>query len=111
MSKDVDNLITSQDLAERLGLFIYKYRKVVRRMYELIQYRCRECNKNFFLFESEVEHNERESRFITCPYHGRHSDIIVTGRYGSLKEIRECMENKDIYIRKNGRIVRKDTIH
>ena len=63
------------------------------------------------MFESEVEHNERESRFITCPYHGRHSDIIVTGRYGSLKDIRECMEEKDIFTRRNGRIVKKEIIH
>ena len=80
-------------------------------MYDVIQYKCKQCNRSFFLFENEVEHNERESRFITCPYFGKHRDIIVVSRFGSIKDIKECMRKKDIYARKNGRIVKIDNIH
>ena len=65
-----------------------------------IIYKCRTCNKGFILFTNEVEHTESESRFITCPHHGRHKDIIVVSSYES---IGECMEH-DSYKRVSGKI-------
>ena len=65
-----------------------------------IIYKCQTCSKGFILFTNQVEHSEKESTFITCPYHGRHKDIIVVGKYESIKE---CMDH-DSYKRVNGKI-------
>jgi DNA-directed RNA polymerase subunit RPC12/RpoP len=65
-----------------------------------IVYKCRSCGKHFVLFTNEVEHSEKESRYITCPYHGKHIDIIVCGRYDNLKE---CMDNH-VWVREGRRM-------
>lgn len=65
-----------------------------------IIYKCRVCNRGFILFSNDVRHTEEESKFITCPYHGKHKDIIVVGAY---EGIGECMDNHS-YKRVNGKI-------
>lgn len=65
-----------------------------------IVYKCRECNRGFVLFSNEVDHSEEESLFITCPYYGKHRDIIVINKFDSLKE---CMEHR-AYVKVRGRI-------
>ena len=65
-----------------------------------IVYRCRTCGKHFVLFSNEVKHSEEESTYLTCSYNGKHKDIIVCGRYESIKE---CMDH-DSYKRINGKI-------
>ncbi len=66
-----------------------------------IAYKCKTCRKSFILLEDEVRHSELESRYITCPYHAAHRDIIVTGKYDDLKE---CMEKHPIFKRVNGKM-------
>lgn len=51
-----------------------------------IVYKCKACRKHFILLVDEVRHNEEESKYITCPYFGRHKNIIVCGRFDDLKE-------------------------
>lgn len=68
-----------------------------------IIYKCLTCNKHFVLFSNEVKHTEEESRYITCPYYGKHKNIVVVGSYESIKE---CMEH-DSYKRVRGRIKQK----
>lgn len=65
-----------------------------------IVYRCRDCRKHFILLTDEVKYSEKESRYITCPYHGRHNQIEVCGRYDNLKE---CMDNH-VYVREGRRM-------
>ena len=65
-----------------------------------ITYKCRSCNKTFILLEEELKHDEEESRYITCPYHGKHKDIIVTGKYDDLNE---CMKDR-AYKRNSGKL-------
>ena len=65
-----------------------------------IIYKCKICNRGFILFTNEVKHSEEESSFITCPYHGKHKNIIVVGKYENIKE---CMDH-DSFMRKGGRI-------
>lgn len=75
-------------------------------MSEIIQYKCKECGKSFFLLEEELTYSEQEEKYITCPYYGKHKKIIVCGKYGSLKEIKETMESGNVFVRKNGRMIR-----
>ena len=63
-------------------------------MDDLIIYKCQICKKHFILLESEVEHSERESKFITCPYYGKHKDITVIGKIDRYGEIHKCMEQR-----------------
>lgn len=72
--------------------------KGVRVLY--IAYRCKICAKTFILLTSEVKHSEEESRYITCPYNGKHKNITVCSRYSDLKE---CM-NHAVYVREGGRM-------
>lgn len=72
-------------------------------MNELIQYKCKSCNKTFFLLDEEVTHSERESIYITCPFNGKHKNIKVTNKYGNIKEIKACMEDQDIFKKEKGR--------
>ncbi|MGJ0848335.1 hypothetical protein ACR77J_16715 [Tissierella praeacuta] len=69
---------------------------------EYIVYKCLNCNRSFILLASEVKYNENESKYITCPYHGKHRKIIVTGAYDSIKE---CMDSS-VYVR-DGRRMRQ----
>lgn len=69
-------------------------------MKEYIVYRCNTCNKHFILLRNEVNHSEAESRYITCPFHGRHKNISVCGAYD---DIEECMRH-DGYKRENRRV-------
>ncbi|MEY8415315.1 hypothetical protein AAK964_03370 [Tissierella praeacuta] len=69
---------------------------------EYIVYKCLNCNRSFILLASEVKYNENESKYITCPYHGKHRKIIVTGAYDSVKE---CMDSS-VYVR-DGRRMRQ----
>lgn len=41
--------------------------------------------------KKEIQHNEKEDRYITCPYFGRHRNIHVVNKYSNLKE---CMEKQ-----------------
>lgn len=68
---------------------------------ELVEYKCKICNKHFFLIDEEVEHSEQEDRYITCPFDGRHNKITVCGKYDSLKE---CMEKQEVFKRVKGRM-------
>jgi DNA-directed RNA polymerase subunit RPC12/RpoP len=69
-------------------------------MKEYIIYRCNVCGNYFILLRSQVKYSERESKYITCPYHGKHKDIRVCGTYDSIKE---CMMH-DSYRRERGRL-------
>ncbi len=68
-----------------------------------IIYRCKICNKHFILMANEVKHSEEESRYITCPYFGKHKDIRVIGIISRYGEINKCMEH-DNYKRVKGSI-------
>lgn len=63
-------------------------------------YRCVKCGRHFVLMTNEVKYSEEESTYITCPYHGSHKDIVVCGKYDSIKE---CMAH-DSYEKVKGRI-------
>lgn len=65
-----------------------------------IVYKCKTCGKHFILMTDEVKYSEEESKYITCPYHGKHKDIIVCGRHDDLKE---CMDNH-VYVREGRRM-------
>ncbi|WMM24065.1 hypothetical protein RBU61_14190 [Tissierella sp. MB52-C2] len=67
---------------------------------EYIAYKCLNCNRSFILLASEVKHDEKEGKYITCPRHGKHRKIIVTGAYDSLKE---CMGERS-YKRDKGKM-------
>ncbi|CAK7056186.1 hypothetical protein [Tissierella sp.] len=67
---------------------------------EYIIYKCLVCNRSFILLGEEVKHDENESKYITCPYHGKHRKIIVTGAHDSIKE---CMKERS-YKRDKGKI-------
>lgn len=71
-------------------------------MTEYIAYQCKTCKKHFILYTKEVEHSEEESKFLTCPYYGKHKDITVVNRYANIKEI---MESARVYKRIGGRMV------
>lgn len=71
-----------------------------------IIYRCKTCHKHFILMTNEVEHSEKESRYITCPYFGRHKDITVVGRIDRYGEIKKCMEERS-YKKVSGAIRQK----
>lgn len=65
-----------------------------------IAYKCKICGKSFILLTDEVKHSELESKYITCPFNGKHKNIIVCGRYEDLKE---CMDTR-VYKRDKGKI-------
>lgn len=65
-----------------------------------IIYMCKTCNKVFILLTNDVTYSEEEGRYITCHFHGSHRNIVVCGRYESIKE---CMEH-DSYKRGKGAI-------
>ncbi|MBU5311897.1 hypothetical protein KQI38_07630 [Tissierella carlieri] len=67
---------------------------------EYIVYKCLNCNKSFILLASEVKHDAEEDQYITCPYHGKHRKIVVTGAYDSIKE---CMQERS-YKRNKGKM-------
>lgn len=69
-------------------------------MKEYIVYKCRTCGNNFILLSNQVKYSEKESKYITCPFHGKHKDIIVVGAYDSIKEV---MDNH-VYVREGRRI-------
>lgn len=76
-------------------------------MKEYIVYQCRTCKKHFFLLAEEVEYSEKESDYITCPYHGKHKDIIVVGAYDDMQKMCREMNRKDTYKKKSGKVVQK----
>lgn len=67
---------------------------------DYIVYKCLNCNRSFILLASEVKHDENEDKYITCPFHGKHKKIIVTGAYDSIKE---CMAERS-YKRDKGKM-------
>lgn len=69
-------------------------------MKEYIVYRCKSCNKHFILHKIDVTYNEKENKYITCPFNGKHKSIVVTGAYDSLKD---AMSHSS-YRREKGRI-------
>ena len=68
-----------------------------------IIYRCKICGKVFLLLTNDVKHSERESKYLTCPYDGRHSKLSVVGRIDKYGEIKGCMDH-DSYKREGKRI-------
>ena len=58
-----------------------------------IIYRCNSCKKHFILMSNEVEHTLKESKYITCPYYGKHKDINVIGAIDRYGEINKCMDS------------------
>lgn len=58
-------------------------------MKQYIEYKCLDCNKSFILKKEDVTHSAREAKYITCPFYGRHKNIIVIGCYDNLKELME----------------------
>jgi len=67
-----------------------------------IIYKCRECNRHFILYADEVEYTEEEATYITCPYHGKHHNIIVVGAF---EDVIDCMGiRKDTYSRIGNRV-------
>lgn len=76
-------------------------------MKEYIVYQCRTCKKHFILAVEEVTHSEKESKYITCPFHGMHKDIRVVGGLDDLQEQSRCMDRKDTYTKRSGKIVQK----
>lgn len=68
-----------------------------------IIYKCKICGKHFILMTNEIKYSEKESKYITCPYHGKHKNIIVVGKYESIKE---CMQH-DSYKKVEGRIIKR----
>ena len=71
-----------------------------------IIYQCKECFKVFILLTNQVKHSEQESRYLTCPYNGKHSKLSVVGRIDKYGEIKGCMDH-DSYKRSSGRIKQK----
>lgn len=69
-----------------------------------IIYKCLTCNKIFILMTNDVDHSERESRYISCPYFGKHKNIIVCGKFDSIKEV---MEDQRMYEKRKGRVRQK----
>lgn len=67
---------------------------------EWIIYRCKVCGKVFALIEEEVDISEEGSKYITCPHHGKHKQVIVIDKFADLKE---CMKQNS-YKRVKGRI-------
>lgn len=72
-------------------------------MKDYIVYKCNTCNKHFILFKNEVKHSEAESKYITCPFHGKHKSIIVCGAY---EDIKGCMSH-DSFKKESGRVKQK----
>jgi DNA-directed RNA polymerase subunit RPC12/RpoP len=67
---------------------------------EYIIYKCLNCNRSFILLASEVRNDNSRDKYISCPFHGKHRKIIVTGAYDSLKE---CMQERS-YKRDKGKM-------
>lgn len=63
-------------------------------------YKCKTCRKHFILYKTDISYSEKDNRYITCPFDGRHKDIVVTGAYDSIEE---CMDHRR-YKRKRGRL-------
>ena len=59
-----------------------------------IIYQCKECGCVFIIPKEYIDY----SKYITCPLHGRHHQVIVIGAYDSLAE---CMGH--IKYRRNSR--------
>ena len=59
-----------------------------------IIYRCKTCHRHFILMSNEVEHTVKESKYITCPYYGKHKDIHVVGVIDKYGQIKKCMEQR-----------------
>ena len=68
-----------------------------------IIYKCKICHKYFILMTNEIDYSEEESRYVTCPYHGKHKNIIVVGKH---EHIKECMDHAS-YARVSGRMKQK----
>ena len=68
-----------------------------------IIYKCLTCGKCTILLSNEVDHSEQASMYLTCGHHGKHKNLIVVGKYASIKEYMK----QDSYKRVNGRIRRR----
>ena len=55
---------------------------------------------------NEVDHSEKESKFITCPFHGKHKNIRVIGRISKYGEIKRCMDH-DSFKKESGKVKQK----
>ena len=65
-----------------------------------IIYKCLTCNKVTILLSNEVDHSEKASTYLTCGHHGKHKNLIVVSKYGSIKE---CMQH-DSFKKVKGRV-------
>ena len=68
-----------------------------------IVYKCLKCNRIFILMTSDVTYSEEESKYLTCPYHGKHKDIVVVGKHENVKQ---CMKH-DSYVKAKGIIIQR----
>ena len=63
---------------------------VKRRCDEYILLKCEDCHKRFTLLAEEYD---IKKTYLTCPYHGRHKRITVSGKY---EDIDGCMKAGEI---------------
>lgn len=70
---------------------------------DMILHKCQVCGRHFSLYDEElINIDEKEVKFITCPYHGKHKQINIIGKYDN---IRDCM--KQIAHKRNGRRIKQ----
>ena len=56
----------------------------------VILFKCQICGCEFGVREKYVKHNKNSHKYISCPAHGKHSNIHVVG----FKEIKRMMEER-----------------
>ena len=61
----------------------------MRSLNEILECRCKDCNKKFFLYKKDVTENEHKRKILTCPYWGKHKKIHIVNRYENIKELME----------------------
>lgn len=67
-----------------------------------IIYKCNDCETEFIIPRQFVDYN---NNYITCPKHGKHSNIIVIGTYNQIKE---CMKTRKYRRTKGGALTQID---
>ena len=67
-------------------------------MKNYVIYKCTECGTEFIIPIAYIDYN---NNYITCPMHGKHTNIIVVGSY---YKICECMEERAYKRNKHGAI-------
>lgn len=67
-----------------------------------IIYRCKTCGTEFIIPKEFIDYN---NNYITCPIHGKHSNVIVIG---ACDQIKDCMKARKYKRVKGGAIVQID---